>query len=390
VTNHALAAVAGAVLILITLPGTCELALLTFCGSLRPRRATKSRTSIAKLAIVVPAHDEARTIVRCVRSIAACDPPGHGVVATIVVVADNSVDATAELARAAGARVIVRVDDLRRGKGFVLEEAFATLLAESFDAVIVVDADTVVESNLLLEIVALLEAGADGVQARYGVINPDVSMRTRLMKVALMAFNVLRPRGRDRLGLSVGIFGNGFALSRATLEALPYTAHSIVEDLEYHLRLARDGRRIEFADRTTVRADMPVGAAGASTQRARWEGGRLRMIADHAARLAAEIVGGNLKLIEPLLDLLLPPLSFQVILLLITLMLPFAAARLYALTALAVIVAHVAAAIVVGGGNVEDLVSLAAAPFYVAWKLTISPIIFRSASHSASWIRTER
>jgi cellulose synthase/poly-beta-1,6-N-acetylglucosamine synthase-like glycosyltransferase len=391
---HSVAAVAGVALALITLPGTCELALLTFAGILRPRRSTPRaaglKPPVARLAIVVPAHDEAFTIVRCVRSLAACDPPGHGVTASIVVIADNCIDATAELAQAAGARVIVRSDALRAGKGFALEDAFAILLGENFDAVIVVDADTIVESNLLLEIVALLDAGAEGVQARYGVLNWRASIRTRLMNVALMAFNVLRPRGRERLGLSVGILGNGFALSRATLEAVPYDAHSIVEDLEYHLRLVRDGRRIEFADRTTVRADMPSGGAGAETQRARWEGGRIRMIGDQAAGHAAEIFRGNIGLVEPLLELLLLPLAYQVVLLLVILAIPFAPVQIYALAGLALVGVHVAAAIVVGGGNIDDFAALAAAPFYVTWKLALSPFIFKMARHNTSWIRTER
>ena len=66
------------------------------------------------------------------------------------------------------------------------------------------------------------------------------------MNVALLAFNVLRPRGRARWGLSCGILGNGFGLARKTLEAVPYDASSVVEDLEYHLRVVESGRRVEF------------------------------------------------------------------------------------------------------------------------------------------------
>jgi cellulose synthase/poly-beta-1,6-N-acetylglucosamine synthase-like glycosyltransferase len=391
---HAIAAVVGVVLILITLPGTCELALLTLAGILPPRRRPADvaglKPAIAKLAIVIPAHDEAVTIVRCVRSLAACDPPGNGCAISIVVIADNCIDDTAELAESAGARVIVRIDAEHRGKGFALEDVFATLLAEDFDAFIVIDADTVAEPNLVLEIVAILDHGADGVQTRYGVLNPGVSIRTRLMNVALMAFNVLRPRGRDRLGLSVGILGNGFALSRATLVAVPYDVHSIVEDLEYHLRLVRDGRRIGFADRTTVYADMPPGSSSAATQRARWEGGRLRMIADHSIGLAAEILRGNPKLAEPLLELLLFPLAYQVVLLLITLAIPFTPARIYALAGLSVVSVHVVAGILVGGGNLDDFASLLAAPLYLIWKLANSRLILKTARRDSSWLRTER
>jgi cellulose synthase/poly-beta-1,6-N-acetylglucosamine synthase-like glycosyltransferase len=210
------------------------------------------------------------------------------------------------------------------------------------------------------------------------------------MNVALMAFNVLRPRGRERLGLSAGIFGNGFALTRATIQAVPYDVHSVVEDLEYHLRLVRSGRRIAFADRTTVRADMPAGGRGVSTQRARWEGGRLGMITQAMPALIKDIAKGNVRLIEPLLDLLLLPLGFHVLLLTALLALPFAATRIYALCAIGLVAFHVAAAVVIGGGSRRDFAALLASPFYVLWKLAAVPGIVRSASRNAEWVRTER
>ncbi len=391
---HSFAVLTVLVLVLATLPGTCELVLLTVSGILRPRhplpRTARPHPAIARVAIVIPAHDEAGTIARCVQSLSRCDLARCGTATTIIVVADNCTDSTAELAESAGARVVVGIDALRRGKGYVLEDAFAMLLAEGFDAFIVIDADTIVEPNLLVEIVDLLASGADGVQTRYGVLNYNVSMRTRLMNIGLMAFNILRPRDRERLGLSSGLLGNGSALSRATLLAVPYAAHSIVEDLEYHLKLVRGGRRIEFADRTTVRADMPVGGSGAVTQRARWEGGRIRMIADHSTTLITGILHGNIKLVEPLLELLLLPLTFQVVLLLTTVFIPFRASRLYALSGLAVVGAHVVAGIRVGGGSLKDLTSLFAAPVFVAWKLMMVPSIVKMARDNSPWIRTER
>ena len=244
----------ASVLVLLTLPGTVELALVTFAGILPlSDRPLKRAARINKLAIVVPAHNEAGAIARCVSSIYACVVP-DAVETQIVVVADNCSDATADFAKASGARVLVRSDPERRAKGFALQFAFPILLDEGFDAVLVVDADSIVDSNFLQESVRLFRAGADGVQARYLVLNSNASPRTRLMNVAFMAFNVLRARGRERLGLSVGISGNGFGLSRVTLEAVPYQTHSLVEDLDYHLRLVR---RAEQSSLPTAPACVP-------------------------------------------------------------------------------------------------------------------------------------
>src|ERR1700683_4785841 len=95
--------IACSILALVTLPGTIELAMITFAGILPPRDRKGSDTNIAKLAVVVPAHNEAAVIVRCLRSIAMCAPP-DSLDTEIVVVADNCTDATAECARGANAR----------------------------------------------------------------------------------------------------------------------------------------------------------------------------------------------------------------------------------------------------------------------------------------------
>jgi cellulose synthase/poly-beta-1,6-N-acetylglucosamine synthase-like glycosyltransferase len=384
-----IATVAGLALCVLTLPGTIELLILTIAGILPARtERTTSPRKIYRIAVVMPAHNEEGGVANAVASLERClrADSRH----SIVVVADNCNDHTAERARAAGARVILREDHTRHGKGYALEYAFGILLGEGCDAVAVVDADSAVEPGFLAEIEQILAGGADAVQSRYGVLNPGASMRTRLMNVALLAFNVLRPRGRERLGLSVGILGNGFALTRDTLIAVPYDAHSVVEDLEYHLRLVRAGKVVRFADRTAVWGEMPAGGSAASTQRTRWEGGRIRMIREQAPILLADLAAGRFRMAEPLLELLLLPLAFHAALLVLALALPFAPVRWYAAAALALIGAHVCAAIAVGGGTIADLVALAFAPPYIVWKLALAPAIGKAARKDADWVRTAR
>ena len=210
------------------------------------------------------------------------------------------------------------------------------------------------------------------------------------MNTALMAVNVVRPRGRQRLGLSVGILGNGFALTAASLAAVPYDAHSVVEDLEYSLRLVSAGKRVEFADHTTVRGLMPGFGRGVESQRLRWEGGRFNMLWRYAAPLARQVLKGRLVLIEPLLDLLLLPLALHVVLLAPVLIVPFAFGRIYAAFALAVVIFHVIVTILIGGGGWRDMAVLLVVPLYVLWKLRLLPKILRAASGGTPWTRTER
>ncbi len=207
--------VLGFVVLLVTLPGVLELLLVT-SGAMRrrPIPAVKDLKSFS-LVVVIPAHNEEALIGRCVASL--LNSAVLGPRCAVVVIADNCTDLTAVRAHEAGARVLVRENAVLRGKGHALRFAFEALMPEEFDGFLVVDADSIVSTNLVPEILQGLVAGADAVQARYRVARPLDSRRKRLMDVALLAFTVLRPKGRDGWGLSAGILGNGFALSRADI-----------------------------------------------------------------------------------------------------------------------------------------------------------------------------
>jgi len=232
--------------------------------------------------------------------------------------------------------------------------------------------------------------GAEAVQTRYLVSNLAESIRTRLMGMALLAFNVVRPLGRSNLGLSAGILGNGFGLRTETLKAVPYLASSIVEDLEYHLSIVRSGRRVSFINETTVFGEMPVRGKGVETQRSRWEGGRLRMLFDKSPELIRAILRGQFTMLEPLLDLILLPLAFHVALLIVAISAPLPAVRYIGLGGAAIVLLHLFAAIVVGRGSWRDVGTLAVAPFYVLWKLMLIPSLLRNARSNNAWVRTNR
>lgn len=378
----------GAGLALATLPGSVALALLTV-GSLFPARRPPARVrSVGRIALVVPAHDEATGIAACVASlrVAAENDPD----ASVVVVADNCTDETARIAREAGARVLERHDSQHRGKGRALAFAFERLLAEGVGAVLVVDADTEIEPQALAVVRAWLEGGADAVQLRYDVRNPDASPLVRLRHLAFLGFNALRPTGRERLGLSAGILGNGFALSRETLEAVPFDADSIVEDLEYHLRLVASGRRVRFTAKARVRGEIPMGAASGDAQSARWEGGRFGMLASHGGPLLRAVLGGRLASLEPLADLALLPLGYHAMALGLAALLAGPFFRAVALAGLAGIALHVVVAALGFGRGFRDLAALAAAPAYLARKLLRIPDVVAGASRRARWVRAER
>ena len=91
------------------------------------------------VAVLIPAHNEALVIEESLRSIMALVPRDN-----VHVVSDGSTDATVEIARRAGARVIETQENV--GKAGALEEAIGRFgLIQRFPVVMLLDADTRVE-----------------------------------------------------------------------------------------------------------------------------------------------------------------------------------------------------------------------------------------------------
>jgi len=193
------------------------------------------------------------------------------------VIADNCSDGTARVAREAGANVLERFDPARKSKGHALEYFFEhrSSTVSSVDAVVLIDADTVVDPGILCAFAATWAEGKDWVQCYYTIRNPDASWRTRMMTYAFSLFNGVWLLGQDQLGLSVGLKGNGMCFSSRGLTRFPWRAHGLTEDLEFSWMLRVAGERIHFLPGTRVCAAMPTqGGAAAMVQRRRWESGR--------------------------------------------------------------------------------------------------------------------
>ena len=380
--------VIGIVIVLATLPLLAEILVLSVAALLPAAdvRGQDGGSEAPPLTVLIPAHNEEALISRCIGCVLASASSST----QVLVVAHNCTDVTAERAEAAGARVLVLSDPGQTGKGCALRAGFAVALAGHSQGVLVIDADSVIDVGLIATVQRRLVAGARALQCRYEVSSFQDSPRARLTTFAFHAFNVIRPRGRARLGLSAGILGNGFALHRDVLTQVPYNAKSIVEDLEYHLALVRANIRVDFIDAAVVHGEIPVTSKGAKTQRARWEGGRLRVMKHWAPRLLTDVVSGRARLIEPLFDLLALPISSEVTLLVVAACLPVTWLRLYALGAFAVLLVHLMAAAASGPGLWGTVKALTNAPAYILWKLWIFPEIWRASRANAAWVRTER
>lgn len=359
-----------------------------------------------KIVIVVPAHDEEAVLATTLDSLNRQSYPADRY--SVVVIADNCTDATAQIARDCGAIVLERFDTTLRGKGHALEWAFARLLGpqspvdipgDLVSTFVIVDADTWVTRDFLTLMSDHLHAedvrnGGQGLavlQGRYGVLNPESGWRAALMTGAFELVNHIRPLGMDSLNLSVGLKGNGMAFTRRVLEEASWQGSSITEDIDYGLDLLQHhGIRAAYAPEAKVLAQMPVTGSQAASQRERWERGRYRLAHERGPELIRQgLRRRNARLLIAGLDLIMPPLAELVGILilwgvLITVgaslsLLPFPQLWYGCLAAVSIgLVVYVLGGFSAAKAQPEAYLALLFAPFYVAWKCMLYVVGFVS------------
>ncbi len=380
------------------------LAMLTVAASIHRRSSpSPADNAIHRVAVLIPAHDEAQIIGATIDSIVGQRYPAD--LCRVHVVADNCTDATAAVARRHGAQVHERHDPDAPGKGPALGWLVDRLQrgGDPPDAAVILDADTTMSPGLLRVVDAALGGEGNAWQAYYTVREPELSESAALRHAALVLRHYVRPLGRTTLGASSGLFGNGMIFRWELLAARRFSAH-LTEDVEYQLDLLLDGQCVGFLPEAVVEAEMPATLDAARTQNERWELGRLQL----ARRYVPDLLMGavrhgcrhRLARVDAALDQLVPPLSVLVAGTTVTTALATTlrlgpGSRLAQLgsrlawISLAAVLFHV-----IGGLRVARVPravyrALAGAPRLVVWKVTLWLRVL-ARPEQVAWTRTPR
>jgi 1,2-diacylglycerol 3-beta-glucosyltransferase len=282
-------------------------------ASVLPRRARTSAPSGARsrFVVLVPAHNEEDGLARTLVSVQHSDYPKSAV--RTVVVADRCDDRTAERARACGAECLERCSGTP-GKGAAIAWAVAELQRRGveFDALVLIDADTIADPGTLAAFDDRLRAGHDVQQGYNYLSNPWDTPFTRIISVTSVLRNGLFYAGKERLGLPAMLTGSGMCFSRRIMQRYGWTAFSVGEDWEFSALLLRAGERIHFNRDARVRAAESRTFRQASSQRLRWASGRHGVAGSNAGALFAEGVRQRrVDLCDAALTIVAPTYSVQ-------------------------------------------------------------------------------
>jgi cellulose synthase/poly-beta-1,6-N-acetylglucosamine synthase-like glycosyltransferase len=359
-----------------------------------PPRARDSADARPRVAVLVPAHDEAAVIEETLNGISLQLGPGD----RVVVVADNCSDDTAGIASRCGAEVLVRNDSRLRGKGYALDHGVRALQADPPEVLVVVDADCQLGPGTIARIATMSRDTGRPVQALYLMRSPPGSgVGRKLAELAWQVKNFVRPLGGSRIGMPCQLMGSGMAFPWASLGAVRLATGHIAEDVLFGIALAKAGTPPLFCVDALVESQFPQSETGVQSQRKRWVHGNLALLrAEVPGLLRAGVARRDPRLFAMALDLAVPPVAMLVMtagaFVCVTAVAGYAGAGWggFGLAAgvLAIVVAAVLAAWARYGRGIVSGWQLAFAPVYAVKKVPL--YLSFLTRRQTDWVRTRR
>lgn len=263
-----------------------------------------------RIAVLIPAYNEEKVIVRTIRSVLNSDYDNLH----IVVIDDGSSDATYEVARAAYAREIAagRVQVLTKpngGKAAALNFAVAQLDEEFY---VGIDADTVIAMDAVSRLLPHFEDPTVGAIAGNAKVGNRVNLWTRWQALEYITSQNFERRALDLFNVVTVVPGAiGAWRTAAVREAGCYPLNTVAEDADLTMNLLEHRYKVVYEDRALAFTEAPIDARGLMRQRFRWSFGILQSVWKHRAAFVRNKAMGlfalpNILVFQMLLPLVSP------------------------------------------------------------------------------------
>lgn len=280
--------------------------LIGFCGMWR-KKEKKILTPEKTFAVIVAAHNEESVIGQLINNLQTLEYPKE--LYDIYVIADNCTDATAAIARNAGAIVCERTHAEKKGKGFAMEWMFAKLFTfkKQYDAVAIFDADNLVHPRFLLEMNNRLCKGDKLVQGYLDAKNPYDTWVSGTFAIAFWVIDHIWHLAKTNIGLSSVLGGTGMCITTDVLKKHGWGATCLTEDMEFTMKALTEGIKTTWAHDAIVYDEKPLTFKQSWDQRKRWAQGQFdvahrfipKMIKAGILKRDIRILDGCLHLLQP-------------------------------------------------------------------------------------------
>jgi cellulose synthase/poly-beta-1,6-N-acetylglucosamine synthase-like glycosyltransferase/peptidoglycan/xylan/chitin deacetylase (PgdA/CDA1 family)/spore germination protein YaaH len=235
---------------------------------------------LPRVAVLIPAYNEEKVIVRTIRSVLNSDYPNM----RVIVIDDGSKDRTSDVARAAypdeiasGMLTVLRT--VNGGKAEALNFAVAGLQEEFY---VGIDADTVIAADAVSKLVCHFADPKIGAVAGNAKVGNRVNLWTRWQALEYITSQNFERRALDLFNIVTVVPGAiGAWRTEAVRQGGSYPVNTVAEDADLTMNLLEQGYKVIYEDRALAFTEAPTTASGLMRQRFRWSFGTLQAIYKH-------------------------------------------------------------------------------------------------------------
>ncbi len=245
-----------------------------------------------RYAILISARNEEKVIGQLIESIHQQDYPKEYI--DIYVVADNCTDATAKIAKEAGAFCFERTNHQKIGKGFALEFLLDKIKESngflSYAGYFVIDADNLLDSRYVREMNKSFASGMKIITSYRNSKNFGDNWISAGYALWFLRESEYLNHARMLLGNACAVSGTGFLVSADVIEKNNGWKHFLLtEDIEFSIDQLLHGEKIGYCHDAIIYDEQPTRFAQSWRQRLRWAKGYLQVFRKYGANLGKGI-----------------------------------------------------------------------------------------------------
>ena len=271
--------------------GTSVLYLFVFAllSHIKRKDIYPAAGKLHRFVILYPAYKEDRVIENAISNFLEQDYPKSCY--DVVVISDQMQDDTINRLKSMPV-TLMEVHFQQSSKAKAMQYAIENLDKNTYDMVVIMDADNTVEPNFLHELNKAFHSGCLVIQAHRMAknLNTDTAI---LDAVSEEINNSIFRKGHVRLGLSAALIGSGMAIDFQWFKKNIFKLQTAGEDKELEALLLKENIFIEYLEHVNVYDEKTQKDSTFYNQRRRWLASQLFAIKNNIGKLPGALFDGK-------------------------------------------------------------------------------------------------
>lgn len=262
-----------------------------------------TKSKLRKFAVLIPGYKEDSVIVNVAKEATKQKYPKE--LFEIIVIADSFKKETLDALKKLPIRVVeVSFEVSKKSKAL---NNCMEIIGDNYDVAFILDADNIMEPDVLMKINSSFERGFHAVQGHRTAKNLN-SHYAVLDAISEEINNHIFRKGHRVVGISSALIGSGMGLDYKLFKETMATVDSVGEDKEVELKIIRQGYTIDYVDDAIIYDEKTQRSDAFVNQRRRWIAAQLDYFRSHFFDGIKELfTKGNFDYFDKVIQMVQPP-----------------------------------------------------------------------------------